>query len=525
MVVLGIALRLFWTLNGRIPFNSDEAVVGLMARHILAGERPVFFYGQAYMGSLDAGLNALAFRIFDDSITTMRGLQICLWMILLLSVYLLGRKIYHSSRVGWWAVLLFSLPPVNVVLYTTVTLGGYNEAFILGIWCLYLAVCIYQRGLEPQKIPANIPFLILGVVSGFGVWAFGFSLLFSLPAVLISVITTWRSHRSASSTLSSIGLLLIGTVIGASMWISYAATNGLTGLLSELAGSAIAVEQTGFWATTLNHLVSFFLLGIPAALGFRPPWSARWLFLPLIPLVGILWGWVILRWKKSEENKYYWILLSSPVILLFVVFLFTPFGVDPSGRYFLPLSLLLAIIGGRVLANLEQTRSLHAWGLVTFILIFQLGGSIQAERTSPTGLTTQFAPFTDIDHSQLYGVMQFLKENNETIGYTSYWISYPMAFLSDEEILLIPRLPYHHDFRYTSRDDRYTPYTNRVAESEKTSLVTYQFPELDARIRILLKDHGISWKENRIEDFTIFFKLTNPLPISALGPLYQPQQP
>ncbi len=41
-----------------VPFNADEAVVALMARHILQGERPIFFYGQAYMGSLDAYLVA-----------------------------------------------------------------------------------------------------------------------------------------------------------------------------------------------------------------------------------------------------------------------------------------------------------------------------------------------------------------------------------------------------------------------------------------------------------------------------------
>ena len=43
---------------GSVPFNGDEAIVALMARHILQGERPVFFYGQAYMGSLDAWLIA-----------------------------------------------------------------------------------------------------------------------------------------------------------------------------------------------------------------------------------------------------------------------------------------------------------------------------------------------------------------------------------------------------------------------------------------------------------------------------------
>jgi hypothetical protein len=35
-----------------IPFDADEAIVALMARHILRGARPCFFYGQQSMGSL-----------------------------------------------------------------------------------------------------------------------------------------------------------------------------------------------------------------------------------------------------------------------------------------------------------------------------------------------------------------------------------------------------------------------------------------------------------------------------------------
>jgi hypothetical protein len=51
-----------------LPFNSDEAVVALMARHIMSGARPVFFYGQAYMGSLDAYLVSFGFAIFGQKV-------------------------------------------------------------------------------------------------------------------------------------------------------------------------------------------------------------------------------------------------------------------------------------------------------------------------------------------------------------------------------------------------------------------------------------------------------------------------
>jgi hypothetical protein len=47
LLALAAALRLLLAALQLVPFNADEAVVGLMARHILAGERPVFFYGQA----------------------------------------------------------------------------------------------------------------------------------------------------------------------------------------------------------------------------------------------------------------------------------------------------------------------------------------------------------------------------------------------------------------------------------------------------------------------------------------------
>src|SRR3972149_4673654 len=67
------ALKAVLLLTNVVPFNADEAVVALMARHILQGERPVFFYGQAYLGSLDAWLVAGAFALFGQSVLAIRG--------------------------------------------------------------------------------------------------------------------------------------------------------------------------------------------------------------------------------------------------------------------------------------------------------------------------------------------------------------------------------------------------------------------------------------------------------------------
>jgi hypothetical protein len=101
--------------------------------------------------------------------------------------------------------------------------------------------------------------------------------------------------------------------------------------------------------------------------------------------------------------------------------------------------------------------------------------------------------------------------HGETRGYTTYWLSYPLAFNSDEELIFTPRLPYHRDFRYTDRDDRYDPYREAVLQSDKLALVTYDFQKLDQSIRRILTDKAISWDEQSIGKYLIFYNLSTRL--------------
>ncbi|GIV81340.1 MAG: hypothetical protein KatS3mg051_0694 [Anaerolineae bacterium] len=92
-LVIGMAaLARLWLLGGeRVSFDSDEAIVGLMARHINQGKPiPTFFYGQAYMGSLDALLVAGSFRFLGESVMAMRAVQVALALVTLCLVYRLA---------------------------------------------------------------------------------------------------------------------------------------------------------------------------------------------------------------------------------------------------------------------------------------------------------------------------------------------------------------------------------------------------------------------------------------------------
>ena len=47
-------------------------MVGLQAEHILRGDRPVYYFGQAYMGSLEAYIVAFIFRLTGPAVWAMR---------------------------------------------------------------------------------------------------------------------------------------------------------------------------------------------------------------------------------------------------------------------------------------------------------------------------------------------------------------------------------------------------------------------------------------------------------------------
>src|SRR6266852_4951711 len=67
-IVASVALRLAVIASPLGELDGDEAVVGLMARHIaFLGDRPVFYYGQPYLGSLEAFSAAPLFRLFGSS--------------------------------------------------------------------------------------------------------------------------------------------------------------------------------------------------------------------------------------------------------------------------------------------------------------------------------------------------------------------------------------------------------------------------------------------------------------------------
>src|SRR5213082_2341714 len=69
-------------------FDSDQAIVGLMAKHLAEGRAfPLFFYGQHYMLAVEPWLAAPIFKVAGASVTTLKlpllGINIAIAVLLL----------------------------------------------------------------------------------------------------------------------------------------------------------------------------------------------------------------------------------------------------------------------------------------------------------------------------------------------------------------------------------------------------------------------------------------------------------
>lgn len=519
LLMLGLRAALLGA--GVIPFNSDEAVVALMARHILDGERPVFFYGQAYLGSLDAWLVAGAFRVLGEGVLAVRVVQVTLCAGTLVSTYAVALALFGDRRRARLAALWLAIPPVVLTLYTTASLGGYGEALLIGnaLWWLALRMARSSpldrqpsRGSEAGWLwPA------LGFLTGLGWWVFPLTAVYAAPAGLLAawsgrrqpLAVQWRRWLGAGAA----------ALLGASPWLW--ATLGGAATLAETGGAAIAGASSGpWWSALAGRLLSLGLFGTTVVFGLRPSWSVDWLALPLAPLalaVYLAALWAGLRGLRAHPARAGLSMVLGTGAWLGAAFVLTPFGADPSGRYFLPLVVILALLVADWLAELEQRRLWLARGLGAGLLAFNLWGTAQSAAAFPPGLTTQFDPVAQVDMRALPPLMDFLRAQGETRGYTNYWVTYPLAFLSQESLIFAARLPYHEDFRYTPRDDRYQPYTVAADAAGRTAYITTRHPALDARLRSGLRALEVAFSETQIGDFHVFFDLSRPVRPAELG--------
>jgi hypothetical protein len=114
------------------------------------------------MGSLDAWLAAAAFRLVGEGVLAVRVVQAALYLLFLVSLWALARRLLQDPRAASLAVWLAAVPPVLVTTYTTLSLGGYGEVLVLGNLILLLGYEV----IFGQRTGSLLAWLLLGLTGG-----------------------------------------------------------------------------------------------------------------------------------------------------------------------------------------------------------------------------------------------------------------------------------------------------------------------------------------------------------------------
>ncbi len=292
----GVGYRLALLFADVPPTNSDEATMGLAALHIARGEGfPVWFYGQAYMGTLEAYLAAPLVALAGPSVLVLRLPTLALYALFLLLSWRLTRRLGGDRWYALLVVAVLALGADRVVKNQLIAGGGYPELNPAGA-----ALALLTVGLCVSGPGARLPrWAAWGLISGVLFWVDPLI----LPYVLtLGVLLVARRRRELAGRA---GLVLAGALLlGAAPMLVDSIRHGRNPVTAVLAagGSGAAAD----WADRLHGAL---VLGPPLAMGFCSPgrcatWQLWWaVAFPVLLVLAALTAWHTLRRASGRPGS------------------------------------------------------------------------------------------------------------------------------------------------------------------------------------------------------------------------------
>ncbi len=444
IVVLGAALRLDFLLAGNFGIDSDEAIVGLMAKHIVEGrEPPIFYYGQHYMGSLEPMLVALGFMLFGVSAAVLKLVPFLFSLVLIVLVYRLARLL-SSESAALMAALFIAVPASPLVLWSGMARGGFIEIICIGV----LSFIFLVEWLQSQKL-SFVGIIPCGLAIGVGWWVNSQILYFALPMffvvcarVVAEPVLDWRQKSKAA--------MMLMTVLGIAFF-----AGGLPFWIYNFQHdfASFAMFKSASVGLVGAHFVGVFSAALPILLGARRFWSAADLYPGATLLVCyfyLLIALLFLRQRFPQVRALFCLRLDRDrpveVLAIFFVLAIGLFSVSHFGflfeapRYLLPLYPAFAILSSVVISGVAM-RSRARAGALAIVL---LGINVCSCYFGGRALQNQPLIFgherVSKDHGEL---LEWLARNNYEFVRANYWIGYRLAFESRETVrFMLSRAPF-----------------------------------------------------------------------------------
>ena len=446
--------------------DGDEAVWGLMARHVLDGEFTAFYWGQGYGGTQEVLLTAPLFAAFGTSVLAMRAVPVVLTAVAAVLVWRIGRRTIGEPAASV-AGLLFWVWPPYLIWKSVRAHGFYGSGLVLAGLILLLVLRLGERR-------SRLDFALLGLVLGLGCWQTPQIVPLAVPAL---AWLAWRRGAAWRDAWPAPPAFLLGVLpwlvsnVEHSWW-SFTVTTGDT---------PYALRLRGFFSSTL-----------PMVVGFRIPFTSEW------PLGTALSGAVyvvivvlvtITAWRTRRRPNM--VLLSSVAAAYPFLYALSPatWLVDEP-RYVVMLLPVAVLLLAQPFTTLRRgALAIVAAVALTALVLMQIASSPEYDRRADG----QHIPR---DFGRL--VVELDRLGLDRV-FSSYWIAYRLDFETRERIIaaeallrtlavrggrVAPRVPTRPN------DNRYKPYDTVVRAAPRPGYVLLQGTADEARARPLLEANG-----------------------------------
>ncbi len=396
--------------------DADEAITGLMALHINQGrEIPIFYYGQHYIGPLEALLASFFFEIFGPSAQTLKLSPLIFFLLGGIVGYkAVTRDFGHKS--GLIFLALFFIPGHFILEWSGKARGNFTF-LIFAVMLLH-----WLNPVDPKK-----------VISGF-----------------LCGLSWWMNPQISSFTLAFI-LVYFRRVVGFGFGFILGMLPVIIANINQAGGTAAQLIKPTY-EQFLNHLDNLFRNFFPILLGFKRIYNEN----PNFFMFSIIFT-VILIFQSlyssfsSNSTKHEILKIHALNILIFIVlFSFSKFGsLSLEPRYGMVIYPSIIILTSFILRNLNTYLVIL---LIILFSYFRLATIFSDYKILPTG-TTLISQNGRVPRD-LLSVANQLIERGVTSVRSPYWLAYALAFLSGEKIKVdLVREPFTRRIEYFKHSD------------------------------------------------------------------------
>jgi hypothetical protein len=459
LFLLIAAARFAVLLASQTHVHSDEAIIGLMGKHILEGRYfPFYMYGQPYNAGAawEAYLAAIAFAFFGVSVISLKSCIVVLSLLCLFLFYRMCLALY-DQQTSLLATVAFALAPSLLKWHFQVR--GYSWYFLsIPILTMLFA------SIESAPAPKRRILLFFGLASGVSIWC----LELAIPIVgALWLLLILRRRLSLNNAAAG----LVGFVIGYAPVIAFNFTHHF------INWRYLIIERPGGGFSSLFHLSAFGRILLDEMPKFFGPDTVLWyypdkptsgyVFYAIAVLAAIAAMWPFAKSPSKigkafrgnladfrQEKDFYMLVLTAASL---VPYLTVRPGV-PS--YFFGGCFFLSMLAGRMLdRSFSSSKTLPRLAgatvlgaiLVTGTAVMVLvGQKNQIETLSSCDAGKSYCmkrvPAADIE-----GVEHHLRRHSVTSVWTTISFVYPLLFESGET-LAVSNAIFEDPYRVYPRD-------------------------------------------------------------------------